>query len=121
MRFKKFFLLLAALEASVTSIMHTNELVLRNVVDVSRGKVTSALLPVKDLLHALTLAERKFSLLPIFTGADVLHHHPLPSSMLISDAIVVHVPFRSHKVYNAFHIESFPFQINASICKGYRL
>ena len=65
--------MLAALETSVTSIVHTNELVLRNVVDASRGKVTSALLPVKDLLHALTLARAKFSLLPIFAGEDVLH------------------------------------------------
>lgn len=67
-------LLLAALETSVTSIMHTNELILRNVVDASRDKVTSSLLPVKDLLHAPTLAQSKLSPLPIFTGADALHY-----------------------------------------------
>ncbi len=38
--FQEVSLLLTALETSVSSIMHTNELVLRNVVDASRGKVT---------------------------------------------------------------------------------
>ena len=108
-------LLLAALETSVMSIMHTNDLILRNVVDASHGRVTSALLPVADLLHVLKLAQRKFSLVPIFTGQDVLHYYPLLSSMLVSDAIVVHIPFRSRKVFNAFHIEPFPFQVNTSI------
>ena len=113
--FQEVSLLLAALETSVTSIVHTNEVVLRNVVDASRGKVTSALLPVKDLLHALTLARAKFSLLPIFAGDDVLHYYPLLSSFLVSDGLVVHVPFRSHKIYTVFHIEPFPFQVNTTI------
>ena len=50
-------MVLNALENSINTIMHANELVLRNVVDTSRGRVSSSLFPVKDLLHTLTLAE----------------------------------------------------------------
>ncbi len=112
--FHKVSLLLSALETSVTSVMRTNELIFRNVVDASRGRVTSSLLPVKSLLHVLNLTQGNFSLLPIFTGRNVLHYYPLLSSMLISDAIVVHVPFRSHWAYNAYHIEPFPFKVNTN-------
>ncbi len=67
--------------------------------------VTSSLLPVKG----------NFSLLPIFTGANVLHYYQLLISMLISDATVVHVPVQSYRVYIAYHTELFPFKVNTTI------
>ena len=60
------FMVLNALENSVNTIMHANDLVLRNVVDASRGRVSSSLFPVKDLLHTLTLAEEQYDLTPNF-------------------------------------------------------
>ncbi len=40
---------LPALESVINSVLHTNNLVIQNVVDADRGRVTSSLLPVNDL------------------------------------------------------------------------
>ncbi len=40
---------LPALESAINSVFHVNNLVIENVVDSDRGRVTSSLLPVKDL------------------------------------------------------------------------
>ena len=106
------FLILNVLDNSIRTIIHANDLILRNVVDASRGKVTSSLMPVKDLLHILTLAEKRHKLIPVSTGADVLHYYPLLSAMLTSDATVVPVPFLSQNVYNIHRIEAFSFAVN---------
>ena len=113
--FNEVSLVLTALETSITSILHANELILRNIVDASRGKVTSSLLPVKDLLHVLTTAENNYTLIPIFSKHNILHYYPLLSSMLTSDAVVVHVPFQSSSIYNLYQIEPFPFKSNATL------
>ncbi len=108
-------LLLSSLEISVNSIVNSNSIILRNIVDASRSKVTSSLLPVKDLTHALTVAARNFSLVPLFTGADVIHYYPLLSSLLLSDALVVHVPFKVLHTYRMFLIEPFPFLAKSTV------
>lgn len=43
----------SALERTATSLLHTSERSIRNVVDTARERVSSALFPVKDFLHAL--------------------------------------------------------------------
>ncbi len=40
---------LPVLESAINSILHINNLVIQNVVDADRGRVTSSLFPVKDL------------------------------------------------------------------------
>ncbi len=44
---------LSALESSVSSLLHTNGILIQNIVDASRSRVTSTLFPVKDFLHVL--------------------------------------------------------------------
>ncbi len=39
---------LPALESTINSVLHINNLVIQNVVDIDHGKVTSSLFPVKD-------------------------------------------------------------------------
>ncbi len=50
---------LPALEHAVTSLLRTNSLIIRNVVDATRGRVTDSLFPVKDLLKILEIGESK--------------------------------------------------------------
>ncbi len=46
---------LSTLQTAVSSLLHTNSVMVQNIVDASRGKVTSTLFPVKDFLHVLAL------------------------------------------------------------------
>ncbi len=48
---------LPALESSVNSVLRINTLVIQNVVDADRGRVTSSLFPVKDLQRVLMKGE----------------------------------------------------------------
>ena len=49
---------LSILENTVNSLLHTNLLVIQNLVEAARGRVTSSLFPVKDLLTPCRLENR---------------------------------------------------------------
>ena len=53
---------LSNLENTVNSLLHANLLVIQNLVDAARGRVTSSLFPVKDLLHTLNIGKKDFDL-----------------------------------------------------------
>ncbi len=44
-----------SLENAVSSLLHTNQQIMSNVVDAVHGRVTPSLFPVKDFMHALEL------------------------------------------------------------------
>ncbi len=46
-------------------MIHINNLVIQNVVDADRGRVTSALFPVKDLQRVLMKGEKERQLTPL--------------------------------------------------------
>ena len=84
---------LPVLENTVSSLLHTNKLIIDNLVDASRGKVTSSMMPVKDLQYALKFAESEYGLKPLFEFQGIAHYYPLLEAMLTSEEIVIHVPF----------------------------
>ncbi len=81
---------LAALQNVVNSFLHTNSLIVQNIVDTARGRVTSSLFPVKNFLKVLNLGENAYKLTPLFD-----HYYPLLKPFLMSDSVVIHVPFKS--------------------------
>ncbi len=99
---------LHALESTINSVLHTNNLVIQNVVDTDHDRVTSSLFPVKDFQRVLMKGEKEHQLAPLIAAHAIHHYYPLLESFLTSDAIVIHVPFKSKDdsyvfTYNLFH------------------
>ncbi len=86
---------LPALESAINSILHTNTLVIQNVVDADCGRKTSSLFPVRDLQRALEIGVEDHQLTPLFDLHAINHYYPLLESFMTSEAIVIHVPFQS--------------------------
>ena len=105
---------LPALENAVNSLLHTNQQIITNVVDAAHGRVTPSLFPVKDLMHALELGKQEYGLTPLFDIRAAHHYYALLTSFLTSEDVVIHVPFQSTDVFEAFRIEPFPFTANGS-------
>ncbi len=105
---------LPALENTVNSLLHVNQQIINNVVDAAQGRVTPNLFPVKDFMHALELGEKEYGLIPLFSIKGVHHYYPLLTSFLTTDDIVIHVPFQSKDVFEAYQIEPFPFSANGT-------
>ncbi len=85
---------LPVLESAVNSVLHINTLVIQNVVDADRGRVTSSLFPVKDLQRVLMKGEKEYQLTPL---------------------LVIHAPFKSKDDFHVFHMQPFPFSVNGSV------
>ena len=98
---------LPVLENTVTSLTNTNKLIIENIVDAARGRVTSSLFPVRDFLRVLEIAETTYKLQPLFNFQGIHHYYPLLESVLTSDAVVVHVPFQSTDNFEVHQIEPF--------------
>ncbi len=98
---------LPALENAVNSVLHINILAIQNVVDADRGRVTFSLFPVKDLQRVLMKGEKEHQVTPLFAAHAIHHYYPLLESFLTSDAIIIHVPFKSKDDFNVFHIQPF--------------
>ncbi len=103
---------LAALETSDQSILNTNNQIVQNLVDASRGRVTSSLFPFQDLRKVLHVGEYDHKLIPLFDLPLLHHYYPLLTSIITLDAIVIHVPFQSGHVYEFYRLEHFPFLVN---------
>ncbi len=67
---------LPVLESAINSVLHINNLVIKNVEDADRGRVTSSLFPVKDLQRVLMKGEKEHQLTPLF-AAHAIHHYSL--------------------------------------------
>ncbi len=85
--------LLLVLETAVNSLLHTNQLVVQNVVDAAHGRVTPTLFPVKDFIHVLNIGKMEYELKPLFDLEKIHNYYPLLESFLRSEAIVIHVHF----------------------------
>ncbi len=105
---------LAALETGVNSILITNNQIIQNIVDASRGRVTSALFPFQDLHHVLQVGTQDHHLTPLFDLPLLHHYYPLLTSFVTTDAIVIHVPFKSEPVFEVYRLEPFPLLVNGS-------
>ena len=68
---------LPALENTVNSLLHVNQIIVQNVVDAALGQVTPTLLPVQDFRQALELGEREYGLVPLFDIRGIHHYYPL--------------------------------------------
>lgn len=108
---------LSILDSTLNSLLHTNRIVIQNLIDAGRGKVTSSLFPVKDLLRTLNIGKLDFNLIPLFDSHSIQYYYPLLESVLTSDAIVIHVPFQSRNTFEAHQIEPFPFETDDAILK----
>jgi len=106
---------LHVLEASLNSVLATNEAIIRNMVDAASGRVTTSLLPVEDLIHTLKIGQSDFKLQPMYSRNMVQYYYPLLEATLTTDAIIVHIPFRSLDVFEAYQVEPFPFKVNHSV------
>ena len=106
---------LPALENTVNSVLHVNQIIVQNVVDAALGRVTPALLPVQDFRQALELGERVYGLLPLFDIRGIHHYYPLLESFVTNDAIVIHVPFQSRDEFEVHQLEPFPFEVNGTL------
>ena len=106
---------LSSLENLVRNVIHMNKQLLSNVVDASHSRVSPSLLPVEDLLHALSVGEETYNLKPILGKTGLVHYYPLLSAMLTSDSIIVIIPFKSDHTFLAHSIVPFPTSINKTI------
>ncbi len=71
---------LPTLESAINSVLRTNNLVIQNVVDADRGRVTSSLFPVKDLQRVLMKGEKEHQLTPLFVAHTIHNYYPLISA-----------------------------------------
>lgn len=113
-----FFLLdqsLDILETSVDTVLSRNSLLIQNLVDASKGRVTSSLLPVADLLSTLKLGKDAYNLQPFFNEDSIEHYYPSLESVLTVDAVVIYIPFQSSARFLAYEITPFPFSVNRSV------
>ncbi len=107
--------LLSAMETAVNSLLHTNQLVVQNVVDAANGRVSPTLFQVRDFLHGLNIGKMEFELKPLLDVEGIHHYYPLLESFLTSEAIVIHVPFESQEVFEVHQLEPFPFAVSGTI------
>ncbi len=68
---------LLALENTVNLLLKTNALVIQNVVDPARNRVTSSLFPVEDFVKTLEIRETECNLTPLFDFRSIHYHFPL--------------------------------------------
>ena len=73
---------LTLLESVTTNLVHTNRIILENLVDASRGRVTSSLFPLSDLREALRLGRTNYSLTPVYGEELVQHYYTLLDSFV---------------------------------------
>ena len=106
---------LSALENVVTTLLDTNHRITQNIVDAAMGRVTTSLFPEKDFKRVLDIGRRVYKLSPLFDEQNIHHYYPLVESLLTSEAIVIHVPFKSDDVFELYRLEPFPFTVNNSV------
>ena len=106
---------LPALENTVNFLLHANNVIIHNIVDSARERVTSSLFPVKDFLRILPLGFKEYKLKPLFDARGIHQYYPLLESVLTSTAVVIHVPFQSTDNFEVHKIEPFPFTVNGTI------
>ena len=106
---------LSALESVVTTLLDTNHRITQNIVDAAMGRVTTSLFPEKDFKRVLEIGRTVYKLTPVFDEVMIHHYYPLVESVLTSEAIVIHVPFKSEDVFQLYRLEPFPFAINNSV------
>ncbi len=106
---------MSALEFTVNYLLHTNTPVIQNIVDAIHCRYTSSLFPVKDLTKVLESVKEEHQITALFGLNSIHHYYPLLESFMTSDAMVIHVPFRSWKEFEVFRIEPFPFSVNSSV------
>ena len=63
---------LPILENIVTSLLDTNERIIRNIMDAAMGRVTTSLFPVEDFRHALEIGRTVYKLIPFFNDHMIL-------------------------------------------------
>ncbi len=74
--------LLLVMETAVNSLLHTNQLVVQNVLDAAHGRVSPTLFPVRDFLHALNIGKMEYELKPLFNIEGIHHYYLLLQSFL---------------------------------------
>ncbi len=107
--------LLPVMETGVNSLLHTNQLVVQNVVDAAHGRVSPTLFSVRDFLHALNIGKMEYELKSVFDIEGIHHYYPLSESFLTSEAIVIHVPLASQEVFEVHQLEPFSFAVYGTI------
>ncbi len=73
---------ISSLENTAISLLHTNQQIVNNVVDAAHGRVTPALFPVKDFMHALDLGKKQYGLAHLFDIRGVHNYYPLLTSFI---------------------------------------
>ena len=108
-------LIMSSVEHFLQQVNQRNEALLNNVIDAALNQVTSSLLSFRDLRLLLQQAEEKYSLLPIFSGAEIVYYYPLLSAIIASESIVVSIPFKSSHQYSLYELVPFPMSVNNSL------
>ncbi len=106
---------LHALDAVLTSVLSVNDKIIANMIDSANGRVTPHLFPLHDLIKIVGIGHRNYSFQPLYPSHMSQYYCPLLDASLTTDAIVVHVPFRSTEAFNAFEIVPFPFTVEDSV------
>ena len=68
-------LIMSSVEHFLQQVNQRNEALLNNVIDAALNQVTSSLLSFQDLRFLLNQAEEKYSLIPIFSGAEIVYYY----------------------------------------------
>ncbi len=56
-----------------------------------------------------------YNLFPLFDERTIHHYYPLVESILTTEAIIIHVPFKSENIFELCKLEPFPFAVNNSV------
>ena len=103
------------MERIIGAVLEVNEEVIRNMVDAVDNKVTTSLFPVHDLVEIINIAHLNFSFQPLYSPEMAQYYFPLLEASLTTEAIVIHVPFKSKEVFEAYEVAPFPFSVNNSL------
>lgn len=106
---------LSALEAATSSFLRSNQVLIQNLVDAAARRVTPDLFPFRDLKSIIRLAQKKYSLTPLFSRRELQFYYPVLDAFATESETVVLIPFKSLHSLEAYTLRPFPFTTNGSV------
>ncbi len=105
---------LHVIETLITSVSDVNEEIITNMIDAAHDKVTPSLFPLHDLIDTINIGRINYTFQPLYPPDMSQYYFPLLEASLTTEAIIVHVPFQSGEIFEAFEVFQFPFFLQKS-------
>ncbi len=103
---------LHVIETIISSVSEVKEEIITDMIDAAHGRVIPSLFPLPDLIDTIN---KNCSFQPLYPPDMSQYYFPLLEASLTTEAIIVHIPFQSREVFEAFKVIPFPFSAENSV------